>query len=1292
MKTLEELKILPKKGEYVTSVPANKAPTSNNSEINLLNTKIGNIGILRDVKYDDFDFENVEKDILQETVNIVNKVNIDKIDIGNKNQLNTKKKNNLVNSINEIQESLYLPSRLEDILARYSDNRRGDFIHSGLNLSYDVAVNVVKDYPTYLYETIQKDVNFSRWEWLEDKSKWSKVKYIKELKKTKYSSIQDTETEISFSLTPGKAYIDGYKVDVDTTLSIKLPDTLETDEDLKHISDNLFLVGGFGGETVEKLGSTTHEVHQYDVYDSFYVVTEEFIEVDFIEEGFFYDSLTQPGELVTNYPSEIDSLEATNCYIEPPLQINITGQEESYVKVGNVHYIDLDIFLNLYHGVNIDFSQMTSAIPFFVQYPIPFDHNEYNSINLSELSNRNCFIYTIQNGYRWFIMEIVYTGGKWKIKIDEDHPLKNSSFGFELNSEYIMSIDEGYLIKIDKVITSNISDFGMNLRKSDSTLIKSVEHFFIGFETIELVDVVSTYPREDYVFLESRKTTHENEYGWNPHEDYKKSEIVYYNEKLYMAKVDIDSTVTTPEANSNWGFVSDVTNDYFQLDLLRYIEGSTSVDSSGNFLFDQVNYNGRGLLMAVVQRSIGTDPIITPNINARLYSMKDLKTLEDLTRLNQYNVARLNLINDISNSGVNELTLSRDLYTDNFEGDSFRDFNLERESGLPSLTVIDNHIEPRIMWDSVEYEIEPNIQLSTSGETPLIKQIHYTGSDLINEYEVSTPSALFFDMNPKEHTFLYEEYTDVKNETISTGEDQYGWMGGGGRASIDKTETNDTITDTFITKLQQNGTRPLVGVLTRTISLPIYTFGANEKVNVTIGEHKIISGISTSRGAFETSFTLNGSMWRDTNYKVLIKGETSGSEAISTLSIFAQRKTIEVDRQTLNYKYIYTYDPIAQTFLCEEDCFISSLEVIFNLQNPSGNIYNDGETFLLPENVTLCVSETTAGLPDHEKIFYTQNIPIGIEVNNIDFYKIDFNKNIKINKDSVYAFFFLAPAKANKKYVSGDPIENYEGTRIMLRSVQLDKKTPYTPVKLINEQPYIEGVLLKSSNAVTWTEFQDKDLTFKLNKASYSDSSELLLDLDPKTLSKSYTDMFLRYESETPDGSYIQSNILLKDEVGDQIETFEIINGRETKFPSTFIEDTEVSFALGTTNPNVTPTLEGSLVGFFGNVAEESVYITKNISFNYSGSLVNKNLRVLLDSFEDMDISKIKVYYNTNGVITEGNWTEITELVEAEVANEFIWSASNINIFKNFRIKISLFTDNSTTNRIKMKNLRVLLN
>ena len=1292
MKTLAELKILPKEGEWVTSVSANKSPVSNNHEINKINSNMGDIGFLRDTHYPNYDFKSSEKDILRETDNIVKDINIDKIDIGNKYSLNTKSKINLVNSLNEIDEALYTPSRLEDILARYSDNRRGDYIHSGMSLSFDTKTEITKEYFTYLYETTTENSSFYRWEWLEDTSKWSRVKYIKGLKKSKYSSIKDTSTEVSFSLTPGTAFVNGYKVSTNNTLTVTLPDTIETDPDIVVNSANLFLVGSQGSAGEELHDGNSYNIHIYDIYYSFQTVTEgQVVDDYYVDDEFFNDSYKQQGDKVTNYPSDIDTVTATNCYLEPPLEITITGTEESYVKEGNVHYIDLSVFINHFHGVNFDFTNMTYAEALGIKAPVPFDVQEYGTIYWPE---RWGFIYTEKYGNNWNFVEIVFHNGKYRIKIDEDHPIGNSIYDFSLGITYVMTIDDGNVIHIDSLSSHEISDFGMNLRKDNFSIIKSVEHFFVGFETIEFEDVLSTYPRLDLVFLESKRVNYLNEYGWKATEDYIHSEVTYFDEYIYMASKDITANATAPDEDPRWTVMYKVDGEeYFQENILRYIEGNTSISSDGNPVFNTPDYDGNGLLLASVYRRLGIDPIVVPNINSRLYDVTKIKQLETLSQQNEYNIARIKVIGDIGRSTSNEVTLTRDLYTDNFSDNFARDFLLERESGASPVEINNNVILPNIVWNGFDSTIGDNhIQLDSVGDEVLIEQLHYTGSDLINEYEVSTPSALFFEMVPNEHTFLYEEYIDVKSETTTTGDDVWGSRRGFRVAVSNKTRTEDTILNTKIVKLTQNGTRPINNTISRTISLPIYTFGSNEAVSLTIGSERVSTGVSKEDGSVVISFSLSGTQWRDTNYKVTMKGLVSGSEAISTLSIFAEKKTTEVDRKTVNYRYLYKYDPIAQTFESPEDCSLSSVEVIFNLESPSGNTFGENETFILPENVTLCISETTVGLPDHEKILYTQTVPIATEVNNTEFHKIVLDRSIPLIKEKVYAFFFLAPAKAHKKYISGQTFESYEGTRIMVRTAELDKHTPYTPVKLINEQPYIDGVMLKSSNAVTWTEFQNKDLAFKLNKAVYPIDTPLIVDAPALTITGDYTDMYFSYDSEVPDSCTIDSQVTLKDSSAAVIGVTNILPGEVIRFPVTNIKSSEFRFIAESSKSSLTPTINNSLTSHFGRVAEESVYITKNINFNYTGSLVTKDVRVLLDIFEDWDISKIKVYINTNGVITNDNWTEIISYVEGDVAGEIIWSLDSVQFFRNFRIKISLFTDETTTERIKMKNLRVMLN
>lgn len=69
----------------------------------------------------------------------------------------------------------------------------------------------------------------------------------------------------------------------------------------------------------------------------------------------------------------------------------------------------------------------------------------------------------------------------------------------------------------------------------------------------------------------------------------------------------------------------------------------------------------------------------------------------------------------------------------------------------------------------------------------------------------------------------------------------------------------------------------------------------------------------------------------------------------------------------------------------------------------------------------------------------------------------------------------------------------------------------------ITSQPYTVGVLLSSSNASTWTAHQDRDLTFRLLKASYSATSRTI-NLGPVSAS-AVTDLLLMSYAERPHSS-----------------------------------------------------------------------------------------------------------------------------------------------------------------------------
>ncbi|SHO57776.1 hypothetical protein [Vibrio quintilis] len=165
-------------------------------------------------------------------------------------------------------------------------------------------------------------------------------------------------------------------------------------------------------------------------------------------------------------------------------------------------------------------------------------------------------------------------------------------------------------------------------------------------------------------------------------------------------------------------------------------------------------------------------------------------------------------------------------------------------------------------------------------------------------------------------------------------------------------------------------------------------------------------------------------------------------------------------------KWIHNYDPLAQTFTLSSDRHIGGVDLWFKKKGP--------------ESVRVQIRETATGLPTKtvlaESILSSEDILLNGSATRFEFSPVFLNANQE------YAIVVLTDGAEHEVAIStlGD----------------FDQEKGW-----VTSQPYQVGVLLSSSNASTWTSHQNKDLTFRLLGARFTET-EKTVDLGEFDVSK----------------------------------------------------------------------------------------------------------------------------------------------------------------------------------------------
>ncbi len=242
----------------------------------------------------------------------------------------------------------------------------------------------------------------------------------------------------------------------------------------------------------------------------------------------------------------------------------------------------------------------------------------------------------------------------------------------------------------------------------------------------------------------------------------------------------------------------------------------------------------------------------------------------------------------------------------------------------------------------------------------------------------------------------------------------------------------------------------------------------NANLNFRTGDKKFLLTDSATNNNEETGTSASGIY----SAKGLI--ETKENVVLSTRVPTIQRRSVDqstvVTSTSSSSRRQFTWlDPLAQSIMIdlEGGAFVTSLELYFTAK--SSNI---------PVQVQL--RKMDQGIPTQEIIPFSDVTINASQVNTTGSTEFTFESPVYLQDGIEYCFVVLSNSDDYRiKYAEiGEEDEN--GNRI-------------------SKQPY-NGVMFKSQNASTWTPDQNKDLTFKLNRAVFDIASPKDLILKNKQL------------------------------------------------------------------------------------------------------------------------------------------------------------------------------------------------
>ncbi|EJF07095.1 hypothetical protein ThvES_00008000 [Thiovulum sp. ES] len=650
-----------------------------------------------------------------------------------------------------------------------------------------------------------------------------------------------------------------------------------------------------------------------------------------------------------------------------------------------------------------------------------------------------------------------------------------------------------------------------------------------------------------------------------------------------------------------------------------------------------VTDNINSLSLATISVEYGKTPVIEYEAY-RVFMMSEIQDMADRLQKLEKGMSNLFLLSQArAESGASELS---DIFIDSFTDDSLLDRELIEALKETCVTVSeDKSISLNSDWETFNLDTgikgtRITLPVKSNYYTTEIKQELYSALKRINRLSTKKPPFVNLTITPNTLRWVDEHITTTTSVTSLAGR----------------------------TTEELNSNRMLPTPTKIVISAPAGAYNPDVELDLYIDDIKV-SGSYNSNSDGSVSLTVDiggynsgtrGIAVMETVEKFLdnLSGEYLGTRGSASFTGIPMKTTLVTytPPPPPPCNCCHCGDPTSQVFYVSNSFNLHSIEFYIGAENGS-------ETATLLSDLTVYVVELTAGIPDITKMVTKATIPYvadgeKTEVSSLQPTEVEFEDKILLEKDTYYAFILYT-----------------NQTELVTRIATLGEKDLFTG-NWISVQPYLQGVMLESSNMVTWTPVQNSDLWFKINGIVFENTvtHSFTYKFDtPRKVSN-----FSLLSAETiEENTSIEKKVKLIDTEGGaflhDVELYETVS-----IPSNNIKSIEVSVKLTSnsleTETLLSPQLDNSIQLSVSDITDKSVYISKSIS-NWSNQ---NSLKTYLTIHNYRD-SNVKVFYSlTNGY----TWNELSKVTQQNM-QEFLFEISKKRVFTTLTFQTDTnYTDN----------------
>ena len=365
------------------------------------------------------------------------------------------------------------------------------------------------------------------------------------------------------------------------------------------------------------------------------------------------------------------------------------------------------------------------------------------------------------------------------------------------------------------------------------------------------------------------------------------------------------------------------------------------------------------------------------------------------------------------------------------------------------------------------------------------------------------------------------------------------------------------------------------------------------------------------------------------------------TSALGIVGESAALAAVEAAIDKLRSGTLCTSDPLAQTFSIDAPMQVTGVDLWF--------------TAVGSTPIEVSIRETSNGLPT-QKVRGSKVISPSDAVTSGNPTRILFDNPVFLRGGEEYALVILCDDDVSA--LSLAELGKYDSNQ----------------QRWVTSQPYQVGVMLSSSNAVTWTPHQDRDLTFRLLTANYT-ATERVVSLG-KVVVTDATDLLLMSYAERPSSdARVDYRLTLPDG-----SSFTVTDGQQVRLPSPVSGNVLVSAVLrgGAMSPVLHP---GTQVAS-GRVAETANYITRAVP-------AGQNVRVKV-VYEAIVPSGSTVNVDYRGIDTDDNWLPVPQVETMNVDNGWVEFTHEVTGVSEDMVHVQLRLTGTSLARPRVKNLRVV--